>query len=183
MNNLYFFKTLILFTVGTIILLFLDQSKVFGKEKSITISPVSFTYHPLADKAAKNQFNKTVDSSKTTTIHPGVTLQYKQKYLQIGSWFFTDSFGKLAGGTMLGVKKDIGNMVDLGLAGGVYVRETTKGINKIIGSYKNESIEVVPMLGLTTAIEVPLFNNYNPEINCLWTIKVNNCSIGLKIGF
>lgn len=186
MKNLFMFillRTLFILLAGIALFLYLCKTNLFGQDKSVTISPVSFTYHPLADGIAKDRFNHTIDSADTTTVHPGVTVQYKQKHFQAGTWFFTDSFGKLAGGTMVGAKKDIGNMIDVGAAAGVYVREVTENINKIPGSYKNKDVEVAPMIGLTTALEVPLFDNYNPEVNCLWAIKVNNCSIGLKIGF
>lgn len=186
MNRLFtliFLRILLILVIGFILFLYSNPIKALGEDKSVTIAPVSFTYHPLADGIAKDRFNHTVDSADTTTVHPGVTIQYKQKHFQAGTWFFTDSFGKLAGGTMVGVKKDIGNMIDVGAAAGVYVRETTKNINKIPGSYRNKDVEVAPMIGATTALEIPLFDNYNPEVNCLWAIKVNNCSVGLKIGF
>lgn len=164
----------------TLVILFNTQPLL---AESFTISPISFTEHGTADKSVVNDFNNTFVSD-TTTVHPGITLLYKQKYMQYAGWFFLDSFGNPAGGLMAGPKFDFFNHFSLGATGGVYVREKPKDVKDLPTSVTiADSAELIVMGGVTASANLPITDTYGTEVNCLINLVVNNCSIGLKISW
>ena len=174
-------KINILLLLSLVILIPLStRSCVQGAEKSLTVSPLSITFHPLIDKVAKEKLANKVNNS-STTLHPGIHLVYKSGRTITGAYLFKDSFGNVGGGVLHGINYTFLNYFSIGAAAGAYVRERTpENIKDFPVSIKTEKIEVTPLGGVTVGAEVPINNVHGIEANCLLTVMANNCSIGLK---
>lgn len=167
-----------------VILLLIPYSIAFGAERSLTLSPGSVTFHGTASKAVSKEFANNVG---TTTFHPGISLLYKdtEDNMQYGAFYFLDSFGNHAGGLLAGPLWDVlEDSLQVGLIGGVYVREKVPGrINGFPISIKTEDVEIAPLAAGTVSLALPLAEGYDLETNCAMNWLVNNCQVGIRIGF
>jgi len=157
----------------------------FGAE-SLTLSPVSFTLHGKHGPIARENFiNTPFDDS--TTIHPGFSLLYKNNdsNYQGSAWYFLDSFGNKAGGVVAGPQWSfLGEVVGVGVIGGVYVREDVPvGIQGFPMSVNVGDIEIAPLAAVTLSGAVPVSDQVAVEVNCAVNYIVNNCQVGLRFEF
>lgn len=156
---------------------------------SLTISPFSFTLHSFHDPVIEKNF-KNNPFHGATTLHYGINIIYKQEYMQYGAWYFSDSFDNPAGGLILGPKYDFNKYFSLGVAGGIYVRQTPcfeggseNCADPLPLSARTGGIDIAPLIGLTPSITVPINHKFGIETNCLVNGLINNCQMGLKFSF
>lgn len=148
---------------------------------SLTVSPISLTYHNFQDPEVERFYTKTI--GKRTTLHPGLHLKYEHEFFQAYGWYFLDSFSQQAGGLMVGPKIDLW-WFSFGAAGGLYVREYRRvtplkfPLHKKVGP-----VALAGMAGLTGAIKVPIGGSHAVEVGCISAWRITNCSIGLNWEF
>lgn len=148
---------------------------------SLTVSPVSFTYHNFKDPAIEKFYSRTI--GKRTTVHPGLHLKYEVAYFQAMGWYFLDSFGDHAGGLMLGPKVDLW-VFSLGAAAGPYVRPWKKATPLKFPLHKKVGpVAIAAVGGLTGSIKIPVDKQTSIETSCMSAIKIVNCSFGLNWEF
>lgn len=146
---------------------------------SLTVSPLSFTYHNFQDKEVEALYARTVSTS--TTWHPGVHLKYEHRYLQALGWYFKDSFDGHAGGLALGPKLDIFSFFTVGLVGGVYSRvhhdETPM---KFPLTSKMGPLDISPIGMVTGSIKIPVTKTIALDVNANSAWKITNFGMGIN---
>lgn len=177
--------TIITAILATLLLMLIPYGQAFGEE-TLTLSPFSFTLHGTVDQVAREEFAHT-PLDDTTTFHPGASLLYKDSdaNLQLGAFYFLDSFGNHAGGVLGGPSWDfLDNYLGVGLVGGIYVREEVPGtLNGFPISLKTAGVEIAPLAAITGSVAVPVTKDVDIEVNCAANWLVNNCQIGFRLEF
>lgn len=149
----------------------------------VHISPLSFTFHPRANAAAKKTFPNSINGSGTT-YHLGVHTKIDYGRSSTALWVFQDSFGKLAGGGMQGFNYRFLNYFSIGAMGGIYIRQKIPNeVKDFPVSVSIKDIEVLPIGGITGGVTVPVTKKVGVSTNCVVTVLVNNCSMGLRLRF
>lgn len=152
---------------------------MFLVSDSFTLSPLSFTYHNFDDKAVEAFYKYKL--GKNTTAHPGLHLKYETGYFQTGAWYFLDSFGRHAGGAMMGPKVDLW-WFEFGAVGGVYARqENRNNPMKFPFTWRVGAAAIAPLGGATGAVRIPVGGSARLEIGCMSAWLVTNCSIGVNV--
>ncbi len=146
---------------------------------SLTLSPLSFTYHNFHDKDVENEYKNTV--SRSTTWHPGLHLKYEHRYFQSAGWYFQDSFGGHAAGLTAGSKLDFARYFSLGVLAGVYARvHHDRTPMKFPLQQKIGPVDVSPVAFATGSVKVPLFKKVSLEVNAASAWKITNFGVGLN---
>lgn len=170
--------------LATLLLMLIPYGQAFGEE-TLTMSPFSFTLHGVTDEVARDEFAYT-PLDDTTTFHPGASLLYKDSdaNLQLGAFYFLDSFGNHAGGVLGGPSWDfLDNYVGVGLVGGIYVREKVPGtLNGFPISLKTAGVEIAPLAAITGSVSVPISDNISIEVNSASNYLINNVQLGVRFG-
>lgn len=161
-------------------------------QDSLTVSPIAFSYHiaEVSDYAADQMPNRISrgkdgnDSNRPVTWHPGLNLNYKTKYTQNSVFYFKDSFGKNAGGIVLGPKIDIFTKhLSVGVIGGVYVREKSPVSKTGFTLEIKKKVQIVPLGGPTLAISFPIGKNVSLETNTTVNHIVLHSTLGTRFEF
>jgi len=154
---------------------------------SVTLAPGSVTFHPFANDIGKSEFQNHIGSG--TTLHPGLSLTLRSpEGWTTSGMYFRDSFGNPAGALMFG--RDWGfSMIGeidlrLGLQTGLYVRENApESMDKGLLEVRVGGVELMPLGGVSVGLDIPLNKELSLEPRCFSNVVLNNCSIGVKIGF
>lgn len=163
-------------------------SLLLTQDSALTVSPVGFSYHvsSLQDYATNNMPNKIYRISTSDgqnhplTWHPEFNLTYKTKWMQYSAFYMQDSFGRHAGGLLLGPKFNLFTKhISLGLIGGLYVREYGIENNSDFGK-KLGPVQLVPMGGPTLSLSYPITKHLSIESNTMGNPVVIHSTIGLR---
>ena len=155
----------------------------FAYADSLTVSPISATYHGKADEFAKLKFNNNF-LEKSTTVHFGLGLTYKTTHMQYTGWYFKDSFNNHAGGFGLGPKIDFWEYFNVGWIVGAYIRELPPaGIDSYPVSSTIGGVELSPIALVTTGVEVPATEIIDITLDVKTNVILTNTSIGIKFNF
>lgn len=147
---------------------------------SLTISPLSFTYHNFDDASVEAFYKYTI--GKNTTIHPGAHLRYDTDgYFQAAGWYFLDSYGRHAGGLTVGPKFDLW-WFKFGAVAGLYARQHDKrNPMKFPFTWRMGEAAIAPFAGITGSVTIPMTEHLGIETGCLSNWFITNCSVGLNV--
>lgn len=174
----------ILSPVILLTLLVLDSALLAEKKPvDLHLSPLSFTFHPRADAPAKRSFPNNINGGGTT-YHAGVHAKVDYGYSSTALWVFEDSFGRIAGGAMQGFNYRFFDYFSIGAMGGFYVRQKIpRNVRDFPVSVNIKNVEILPVGGVTGGATLPITKKVGLSTNCVVTILVNNCSMGLRLRF
>ena len=165
-----------------ILLITFPLDSALPQSKSVTVSPLSITFHPKVNDVVAHEFSNLYLGSRRNTLHPGLHIKYVSDVLTHSAWAFKDSFGNLGGGYMVGAQFSFLRYFAIGGMGGIYVRERVpKAVADFPVSIKTGGIEASPVGGISISAEVPINNVYGVEATCLLNVIANNCNVGFKI--
>jgi len=147
---------------------------------SLLISPASQTYHftPLGEATPRH-----IGNVNSWTYHPQFSLLASTYRMQYAAFFLSDTFANPAGGAGLGPKWNLyKDYINVGLLGGVYVREKTSA-NKFPIALNIGVVQLVPLPLATIGITIPITKKMGLGIETELAPNLIHQDVGIRVKF